>query len=150
MLFNLCIIFLVFDISRRCEGFSASQSVNSMKRVQVKKSVAMMSSSPLNSILGIMPICLQATSKTTTTNDPTAGMSPEEIVNYISNVGGGMCGYPDWVRTAIGVGLNLSLIAFGIATVSYGESYILQLHCCLSVGTLTALTNQRICFHETP
>ena len=80
-----------------------------------------------------MPICLQATSKTTTTNDPTAGMSPEEIVNYISNVGGGMCGYPDWVRTAIGVGLNLSLIAFGIATVSYGESYILQLLCCLSV-----------------
>lgn len=144
MLFNLCIIFLVFDISRRCEGFSTSLSVNSMKRVQVKKSVAMMSSSPLDSILGIMPICLQATSKTTTTNDPTAGMSPEEIVNYISNVGGGMCGYPDWVRTAIGVGLNLSLIAFGIATVSYGESYILQLYCCLSEGTLRALTDQRI------
>ena len=144
MLFNLCIIFLVFDISRRCEGFSTSLSVNSMKRVQVKKSVAMMSSSPLDSILGIMPICLQATSKTTTTNDPTAGMSPEEIVNYISNVGGGMCGYPDWVRTAIGVGLNLSLIAFGIATVSYGESYILQLHCSLSEGTLRALTDQRI------
>ena len=130
MLFNLCIIFLVLDISRRCEGFSTSLSVNSVKRVQVKKSIAMMSSSPLDSILGIMPICLQATSKTTTTNDPTAGMSPEEIVNYISNVGGGMCGYPDWVRTAIGVGLNLSLIAFGIATVSYGESCIRQLHCC--------------------
>lgn len=143
MLFNLCIILLVLDISRRCEGFSTSLSVNSIKRVQIKKSVAMMSPSPLDSILGIMPICLQATSKTTTTNDPTAGMSPEEIVNYISNVGGGMCGYPDWVRTAIGVGLNLSLIAFGVATVSYGESYIRQLHCCLSAETFRALTDRR-------
>ena len=131
MLFNLCIIFLVLEISRRCEGFSTLSGRNAINRVQAQRSVSMMASSPLNSILGIMPICLQATSKTTTTNDPTAGMSPEEIVNYISNVGGGMCGYPDWVRTAIGVGLNLSLIAFGIATVSYGESYILQLHCCL-------------------
>lgn len=133
MLFNLCIIFLVLEISRRCEGFSTLSGRSAINRVQPHRSVSMTASSPLKSILGIMPICLQATSKTTTTNDPTAGMSPEEIVNYISNVGGGMCGYPDWVRTAIGVGLNLSLIAFGIATVSYGESYILQLLCCLSV-----------------
>lgn len=85
-----------------------------------------MSSSPLDNLLGLMPLCLTATSKTTTTNDPTAGMSPDEILNYISNVGGGMCGYPDWARTAIGVGLNLSLIVFGLCTVSYGKQLTAQ------------------------
>lgn len=80
-----------------------------------------MAYTPLSDLLGVMPICISATSKTTTTNDPTAGMSPEEILNYVSNVGGGMCGYPDWARTLIGVGLNLSLIVFGLFTVSYGK-----------------------------
>jgi hypothetical protein len=73
----------------------------------------------LASNLGIIPLCLEATSKTTTQNDPTAGMSPEEITNYISNVGGGMCGTPDAVRALIGLSLNLSLIVFGFFTVSY-------------------------------
>lgn len=66
-----------------------------------------------------MLLCLQATSKTTVINDPTAGMTAEEISNYVSNVGGGMCGAPEIVRTAIGVGLNLSLLVFGLFTVSY-------------------------------
>jgi hypothetical protein len=83
--------------------------------------MSMLASSPLNNILGFMPLCIEASSKTTVTNDPTAGMTSEEILNYISNVGGGMCGYPEWVRSAIGVGLNLSLIAFGFCTVSYGK-----------------------------
>ena len=69
---------------------------------------------------------MQPTSKTTVINDPTAGMSSEEITNYISNVGGGMCGYPESVRTAIGLALNLSLIFFGIATVSYGKHGIIH------------------------
>ena len=69
--------------------------------------------------LGAMPLCLDATAKTTTIDDPTAGMSPEEITDYMSNVGGGMCGYPDWVRTAIGLGLNVSLLFFGIFTIGY-------------------------------
>ena len=69
--------------------------------------------------LGVMPVCLEATAKTTTINDATAGMSPEEITDYISNVGGGMCGYPDWVRTAIGLGLNVSLLVFGVFTIGY-------------------------------
>ena len=64
-------------------------------------------------------VCLQATSKTTTIDDPTAGMTPEEITNYISNVGGGMCNAPEPVRAAIGLALNLSLIVFGLFTVSY-------------------------------
>jgi len=47
-------------------------------------------------------------------------MNAEEILNYMSNVGGGMCGYPEAIRTSIGLGLNLSLIVFGLFTVSYG------------------------------
>lgn len=77
------------------------------------------SSFDISHALGIIPLCLEATSKTTVINDPTAGMTPEEITNYMSNVGGGMCGYPEPVRAAVGVGLNLSLIVFGLFTVSY-------------------------------
>ena len=118
---SLCVIFFVIETSTRCHSFSA------LPQLTIKKTSAMkglsMSSSQLNDLLGMMPLCLTATSKTTTTNDPTAGMSPDEILNYISNVGGGMCGYPDWARTAIGVGLNLSLIVFGLCTVSYGNYF---------------------------
>lgn len=66
-----------------------------------------------------LPLCLAPTFKTTTVNDPTAGMSDEEIVNYVSNVGGGLCGSSELVKTLIGLSLNLSLIIFGIFTVSY-------------------------------
>jgi hypothetical protein len=90
--------------------------------------------------------------KGTTIDDPTAGMNPEDITNYISNVGGGtatqqhsntktlhtiiphpisfhrthtagMCGYPEWVRTTVGLGLNFSLIGFGLLTVGYGANF---------------------------
>ena len=64
-------------------------------------------------------LCLQATSKTTTINDPTAGMTPDEIESYMSNVGGGLCNAPEAVRAAVGLGLNFSLIIFGLFTVSY-------------------------------
>ena len=47
-------------------------------------------------------------------------MTPDEIQNYLDNVGGGMCGAPEFVRTFIGLGLNLSLIVFGIFTLAYG------------------------------
>lgn len=70
-------------------------------------------------VLGLVPLCLDASSKTTTSDDPTAGMSAEEITNYVSNVGGGLCGYPESVKTAIGLGLNLSLLAFGLLTLGY-------------------------------
>ena len=53
--------------------------------------------------------------------DPlTAGMSPDEITNYVSNVGGGLCGYPDALKSLVGLGLNLNLLVFGIFVVSYG------------------------------
>jgi hypothetical protein len=59
-------------------------------------------------------------------DDPTAGMSPGEIQNYMDNVGGGMCGFPESVKTIVGVTLNLSLISFGIFTVSYIVLYAIQ------------------------
>ena len=52
--------------------------------------------------------------------DPnTAGMSPDEIVNYMSNVGGGLCGYPEALKSAVGIGLNVNLLVFGVFCVSY-------------------------------
>lgn len=52
--------------------------------------------------------------------DPnTAGMSPDEISNYMSNVGGGLCGYPEALKSAVGLGLNVNLLVFGIFCVSY-------------------------------
>jgi len=78
--------------------------------------------------LGVIPMCLEPfmmpTTKTTVINDPTAGMTPDEITNYLSNVGGGLCGYPDSVRTLIGLSLNLSLLALGVLALSYGTSHV--------------------------
>ena len=64
-------------------------------------------------------LAITASSKTTATDDPTAGMSPEQITDYISNVGGGMCGLSEGIGGFIGLGLNLSLLAFGIFTIGY-------------------------------
>lgn len=96
-------------------------AINSRKISSIKKKLAlsMMSGGSSLDMFGMIPLCLEATSKTTTINDPTAGMSAAQITDYMSNVGGGMCGYPEIVRTTIGLGLNLSLIVFGFFTVSY-------------------------------
>ena len=64
---------------------------------------------------------------TSVADDPTAGMSDADIQSYMSNVGGGLCGYPEWVKEAVGVTLNLSLISFGVFTVSYVVLYAIQL-----------------------
>lgn len=70
-------------------------------------------------LMYLIPLSISSSSKTTTTNDPTAGMNAAEIQDYISNVGGGLCGAPEIVKTAIGLGLNLSLLTFGIFVLSY-------------------------------
>jgi len=75
--------------------------------------------SSIRDVLGLLPLCIEPSSKTTTVNDPTAGMSVDQIANYMDNVGGGMCGYPEWIRDSLGLGLNLSLIGFGVLTLSY-------------------------------
>ena len=46
-------------------------------------------------------------------------MSPDEIANYMSNVGGGLCDYPDIVKSIVGIGLNINLVLFGVMCVSY-------------------------------
>lgn len=83
--------------------------------------------------LGVVPMCLEPfmmpATKTTVINDPTAGMTPDEITNYLSNVGGGLCGYPDSVRTLIGLSLNLSLLALGVLALSYGKLIDIINHC---------------------
>lgn len=77
------------------------------------------SSTSLSPLDTILLQCITASSKTTVTDDPLAGMDQEQIDNYLSNIGGGMCGFPDSIRTAIGIGLNFSFIGFGVVTVSY-------------------------------
>lgn len=69
-----------------------------------------------------LPLCVTPSFPTTTVDDPTAGMSEAEIANYVSNVGGGLCGNSDAVKTFIGLSLNISLITFGLFTIAYGNS----------------------------
>jgi hypothetical protein len=87
----------------------------------------------LNNAFGLLPLCLTPTSKTTTINDPTAGMTPEQITDYMSNVGGGMCGYPEVIRTSIGLGLNITLIVFGVFVAAYGEHQCYTVCVCVCV-----------------
>jgi hypothetical protein len=116
MLYNVCAAILCMAFLVGSEGF---QMRAGLRRVGVRRSTFSMTGSGSLDVLGLVPICLEASSSTTTTDDPTAGMSPDEITNYVSNVGGGLCGYPESVKTAIGLGLNLSLLAFGILTLGY-------------------------------
>lgn len=95
----------------------------------VRRSVTSMSSVPVTSTAAspVLTTLVVAANKfasapqgvkTTVIDDPTAGMTPDQITDYISNVGGGMCGN-DGLGQFIGLGLNLSLIVFGFFTVSY-------------------------------
>ena len=68
-------------------------------------------------VSGIIPLCLESEAGV----EAASTMSPEEMTDFMSNVGGELCGYPESVRVAIGTGLNLSLIAFGVMTLSYGK-----------------------------
>lgn len=44
----------------------------------------------------------------------------DDLTDYMAaDVGGGLCGLPDQYKTAVGLSLNLSLVAFGILTVGY-------------------------------
>jgi hypothetical protein len=72
-----------------------------------------------NPSLKLLPLCLVPTSKTTTINDPTAGMTPEQINNYLNNVGGGLCGYPEYVRDAVGVAININFAIFTVLSLTY-------------------------------
>lgn len=110
----VCVI-LVFSL-QVIYCFRVARGLN---RAQRQRDLSMMSTGTKLDMLGLIPLCLEASSTTTTQDDPTAGMSPDEITNYISNVGGGMCGYPEVVRTGVGLGLNLSLFVFGLLTVGY-------------------------------
>ena len=99
-------------------------------------------------ILHLAPLCITPTSKTTVTNDPTAGMSPDEIAEYMNNFGGQMCGYPDFIRTAIWLGLNLSLIIFGLMTLSYGNNILVLKESILFIHVVSNFRWIKICTRE--
>lgn len=103
------------------DGFHVTQQFTRRENLSSKK-LSMVSLDDITSRLtqSIIPICLDATSKTTTFDDPLAGMNPEEIAAYTTNIGGGLCGLPDSTRAIIGIALNLNLLAFGFLVVSYG------------------------------
>jgi hypothetical protein len=109
----LLIVFCVVTAN----GFRTSLNPSLTRRRQRHTDLKMVKS-PAD-YLGLIPMCLEASSTSTTQDDPTAGMSPDEIVNYVSNVGGGLCGYPESVKTAVGLTLNLSLLTFGVLTLGY-------------------------------
>ena len=123
---NLVIHVITIFFLQAVHGFGIAKG---LMKTKSRHDLSMMSTgSKLDTILGLVPVCLEATSSTTTQNDPTAGMTPDEITNYISNVGGGMCGYPEVVRTGVGLGLNLSLFIFGLS--HCGLSYFRSLEFC--------------------
>ena len=98
----------------------SSPSIPSLSLLDHTNLLIASTSNNLDNAFGLLPLCLTPSSKTTTINDPTAGMTPEQITDYMSNVGGGMCGYPEVVRTSIGLALNLTLIVFGVLIAAYG------------------------------
>ena len=61
-----------------------------MKKSPSRKSFHMMSYDFGAQFTNFVPFCITATSKTTVTDDPTAGMNAEEISTYVTNVGGGV------------------------------------------------------------
>ena len=113
---NYISVFLLLLITAKSIGFHVGIRRSKLAR---HTSLKMTTGRGSFDFLGLVPLCIEATSKTTTTDDPTAGMTADEITNYVSNVGGGLCGYPESVKTAVGLGLNLSLITFGILTLGY-------------------------------
>jgi hypothetical protein len=118
LLLLYCTALFAFDLQNK-SLFYRSSKIN-LKMSTIDKQYTRSALDYFSSFTSL-PLCLEPTSKTTVINDPTAGMSAEEITNYMSNVGGGLCGYPEYVRTGVGLGLNLSLIIFGVLTVGYGE-----------------------------
>jgi hypothetical protein len=57
--------------------------------------------------------------KTTTIDDPTAGMTPEQIQKYSEGVGG--IDTPEWARSILGVAININFFVFGVSIVLYGK-----------------------------
>ncbi len=59
------------------------------------------------------------------------------FIHLLIRIAGGMCGYPEIVKTFLGLGLNLSLIVFGIFTVSY---VVLGIYSCITYLSMFTLT----------
>eukprot|EP01039_Chlorochromonas_danica_P007911 gene7911-8728_t len=77
-----------------------------------------MASSPLPSWLPVpgLPKELAMEISPAASNDPTAGMTPEQIASYTSRIGGESS---DVFHQVVGVGINLSILAFAVLGASY-------------------------------
>jgi hypothetical protein len=116
-MWNGCIFILLLVYTHAFHLKSSRMAYTASFKSSTPSSLSMMQLDYMSTL----QLALQATSKTTVagSNDPTAGMTPEQITDYMSNVGGGMCGLPEPVGSLVGLGLNLSLLVFGVFTVSY-------------------------------
>lgn len=131
ILLSLLILQLMLSL---CYSFHVNTNINRY----LKSSSLSMKIDAMRDVFGLVPLCDAAAANPFTSappsisiiDDPTAGMTPEEITNYVSNVGGNLCGLPDIVRSSIGLGLNLSLLSFGILTLLYvligGSNFVLE------------------------
>ena len=118
------LILIIITLLNICYSFHIINNNNIINK-RFKTSLTTMIIDAMRDVLGLIPLCdtnpfaSAPPSIRNVVEDPTAGMTPEEITDYISNVGGGLCGLPEFVRTGVGLGLNLSLLAFGVLTVLY-------------------------------
>ena len=87
----LVLILVLFPITQSFNNHRISKFHIKSPSTSLKMSINSFSilNSGLADSLGLIPLCLKASSKSTTINDPTAGMTPDEISNYLDNVGGG-------------------------------------------------------------
>ena len=125
ILYLLVLLLVLLSI---CNSFHINRCIRSKSSLSMKFDA-------MRDVFGLVPICdanlfSSAPPSISIADDPTAGMSADEITNYMSNVGGGLCGLPEFVRTGVGLGLNISLLSFGVLTILYvllgGTNYLLE------------------------
>ena len=80
--------------------------------------------------LQLVPMCLGGPSlrDIKPIDDPTAGMTPEQIEQYM-NAGQALCGWPEPLKLALGVGLNAGLLMLALQFVLLGNNQILPSNC---------------------
>ena len=91
MFLILALMFVLFPIAQSFNNQLIPKFHVKSPSTSLKMSINSFSllNSGLADSLGLIPLCLKASSKSTTINDPTGGMTPDEISNYLDNVGGG-------------------------------------------------------------
>lgn len=113
------LISLLLLLSDYITALSLSRKLKVPYRIHMSYQVEGSYNKIVNIFPNSIPLCLNPTSTDSVMNDPTAGMSSEEIQSYMSNIGGGLCGNNEAVQVAVGLALNVSLLVFAILIISY-------------------------------